>query len=393
MLRDDLHRATQNPQHLGGNFMSALVFARNEFPTIGVELELQLIDAESFALTNRIEDVLAALPEELRDVVKPELMQSYIEINTGVCNTVADASNDLHSKLEAIENVLDEMGIKLLWAATHPFSSWRDQKVTNNDRYYRLVDLMQDVARRLVTFGLHVHVGVDTGDKAINVCDRMLRYLPLLLALSSNSPFWEGRNTGLHSNRSKIMEGLPTAGLPHVMRNWSEYVWIVNHLIETGFMNSIREIWWDIRPHHNFGTVEVRICDMPPNLKQVEGIAALIQCLVVAISDEVEQGTYQLDYHPMMVQQNKWRATRFGADARLVLGQSYEQASLAETVANLVTRLEAHAVKLDCLDELRSVVNIPTATGAQQQLDIFKQTRSKQEVVRQMIENNHWSQV
>ncbi len=371
--------------------MSALVFARNELPTIGVELELQLIDAESFALTNRIDDVLAALPEELRDVVKPELMQSYIEINTGVCDTVADASNDLQGKLEAIENVLDGMGIKLLWAATHPFSSWRDQKVTNNDRYFRLVDLMQDVARRLVTFGLHVHVGVDTGDKAINVCDRMLRYLPLLLALSSNSPFWEGRNTGLHSNRSKIMEGLPTAGLPHVMRNWSEYVWIVNHLIETGFMNSIREIWWDIRPHHNFGTVEVRICDMPPNLKQVEGIAALIQCLVVAISEEVEQGTYQLDYHPMMVQQNKWRATRFGADARLVLGQSYEQTSLAETVASLVTRLEEHAVQLGCLDELRSVVNIPAATGARQQLDIFKQTGSKQEVVPQMIENNHWS--
>ncbi|NQV22985.1 MAG: YbdK family carboxylate-amine ligase [Rhodopirellula sp.] len=373
--------------------MSALVFTRNDRPTIGVELELQLIDAESLALTNRIEDVLAALPEELRDVVKPELMQSYIEINTGVCNTVADASNDLRGKLEAIENVLDGMGIKLLWAATHPFSSWRDQKVTNNERYFRLVDLMQDVARRLVTFGLHVHVGVDTGDKAINVCDRMLRYLPLLLALSSNSPFWEDRNTGLHSNRSKIMEGLPTAGLPHVMRNWSEYVWIVNHLIETGFMNSIREIWWDIRPHHNFGTVEVRVCDMPANLKQVEGITALVQCLVVAISEEVEQGTYQLDYHPMMVQQNKWRATRFGADARLVLSQTYEQTSLAETVANLVTRLEAHAVKLGCLDELRSVVNIPAATGAKQQLAIFEQTASKQEVVRQMIENNHWSRL
>jgi carboxylate-amine ligase len=371
--------------------MSALVFTRNDRPTIGVELELQLIDAESFALTNRIEDVLAALPEELDDVVKPELMQSYIEINTDVCDTVADASSDLREKLAAIENVLDPMGIKLLWAATHPFSSWRDQKVTANDRYYRLVELMQDVARRLVTFGLHVHVGVDTGDKAINVCDRMLRYLPLLLALSSNSPFWEGRNTGLHSNRSKIMEGLPTAGLPHVMRNWSEYVWIVNHLIDTGFMNSIREIWWDIRPHHSFGTVEVRVCDMPPNLKQVEGIAALVQCLVHVISNEVEEGTYQLDHHPMMVQQNKWRATRFGADARLVLGPTYEQTSLAETVAKLVKQLEEHAVELGCLDELRSVMDIPTATGAQQQLEIFERTQSKQEVVQQMMENNHWS--
>lgn len=371
--------------------MSALVFTRNEKPTVGVELELQLVDAESFALTNRIEDVLAALPPELNEVVKPELMQSYIEINTGVCDTVAQAGDDLRAKLQAVENVLDPMGIRLLWAATHPFSSWRDQKVTVNDRYYRLVELMQDVARRLVTFGLHVHVGVDTGDKAINICDRMLRYLPLLLALSSNSPFWEGRNTGLHSNRSKIMEGLPTAGLPHVMRNWSEYVWVVNHLIDTGFMNSIREIWWDIRPHHNFGTVEVRICDMPPNLDQVLGITALVQCLVHAISSEVEQGTYQLDYHPMMVQQNKWRATRFGADARLVLSQTYEQASVAETVANLAKKLHEQSVELGCTDELQSVLNIPGNTGAAQQLSIFEETGSKSEVVRQMIEANHWS--
>lgn len=371
--------------------MSALVFTHNSRPTIGIELELQLVDQSSFALTNRIEDVLSALPPDLRDVVKPELMQSYIEINTKVCDTVAEAGIDLQEKLAAIEKVMDDLGIKLLWAATHPFSLWQDQKITVNDRYFHLVDLMQDVARRLVTFGLHVHVGVDTGDKAINVCDRMLRYLPLLLSLSSNSPFWQGRNTGLHSNRSKVMEGLPTAGLPHVMRNWSEYVWIVNHLIDTGFMNSIREIWWDIRPHHSFGTVEVRICDMPANLTQVKGIAALVQCLVHAISNEVEQGTYQLDYHPMMVQQNKWRATRFGANARLVQSQTYEQASVPEAVAKLIHRLEVHAEELGCLDELRSVVNIPDATGAQQQLKIFEQTGSLPEVVRQMIENNHWS--
>lgn len=371
--------------------MSALVFTRNDRPTLGIELELQLIDAESFALTNRIEDVLAALPEELRDVVKPELMQSYIEINTGVCETVAEAGADLQSKLEAIEKGIDKLGIRLLWAATHPFSSWRDQVVTVDDRYYRLVELMQDVARRLVTFGLHVHVGVDTGDKAINICDRMRRYLPLLLAMSSNSPFWEDRKTGLHSNRSKIMEGLPTAGLPHQMRNWSEYVWVINHLITTGFINSIREIWWDIRPHHNFGTVEVRVCDMPPNLNQVLGITALVQCLVTVISDEVDEGTYQLDYHPMMVQQNKWRATRFGAEAQLVNSDDNEQYSVTESVTRLVERLRPVAEKLSCSDELESALTIPAETGAEQQLAIFNETGDKAEVVRRMIEQNHWS--
>lgn len=371
--------------------MPGLDFTRNDRPTIGVEIELQLIDADSFALANRIDDVLAALPSDLREVVKPELMQSYIEINTGVCETVADARIDLTTRLQAVEEVLDGIGLKLLWAASHPFSSWREQEITVNDRYYRLVDLMQDIARRLVTFGLHVHVGVDTGDKAINVCERMLRYLPLLLGLSANSPFWEGRNTGLKSNRSKIMEMLPTAGLPHQMRNWSEYVWVVNHLIETGFINSIREIWWDIRPHNNFGTVEVRVCDMPPNLDHVLGITALVQCLVHAISRDVEDGTYQRDYHPMMVQQNKWRAARFGAEANLVSNADYEQHSVVDTVQKLVTRLSPLAADLDCAAELNSVLQIPSCTGAQQQLEIFEETGSQQEVVRQMIERNHWS--
>ena len=371
--------------------MAAIVFTRNERPTIGVELELQLVDQDTFALASRIEDILAALPEHLREVVKPELMQSYIEINTGVCETVSQAGEDLQSKLEAVEKEIDKLGIRLLWAATHPFSSWRDQVVTVDDRYYRLVELMQDVARRLVTFGLHVHVGVDTGDKAINICDRMRRYLPLLLAMSSNSPFWENRKTGLHSNRSKIMEGLPTAGLPHQMRNWSEYVWVINHLITTGFINSIREIWWDIRPHHSFGTVEVRVCDMPPNLNQVLGITALVQCLVTVISDEVDEGTYQLDYHPMMVQQNKWRATRFGAAAQLVNSDDNEQYSVTESVTQLVERLRPVAEKLNCSDELESALTIPARTGAEQQLAIFGETGDKAEVVRRMIEQNHWS--
>jgi len=371
--------------------MAGLNFTRNDRPTLGVEIELQLVDVESYALANRIEDVLAALPDSLKDVVKPELMQSYIEINTDVCETVADARTDLAGKLQAVEEVLDGLGLKPLWAASHPFSSWREQEITPNDRYYRLVESMQDIARRLVTFGLHVHVGVDTGDKAINVCDRMLRYLPLLLAISSNSPFWEGRNTGLQSNRSKIMEMLPTAGLPHQMRNWSEYVWVVNHLIDTGFINSIREIWWDIRPHNNFGTVEVRVCDMPPNLDHVLGITALVQCLVHAISLDVEEGTYQLDYHPMMVQQNKWRASRFGAEANLVSGIDYQQQSVVESVQKLVTRLRPQAESLGCVSELESVLSIPGSTGAMQQLQIFEETSSRREVVRQMIEKNHWS--
>lgn len=368
--------------------MSQLEFTRNDKPTIGVELELQLVDEETMALANRIEDVLAALPEQMRATIKPELMQSYLEINTGICETVRDAGADLQRKLNLVETASNSLGLKLFWAGSHPFSSWRDQKITVDDRYHRLVDLMQDVARRLVTFGLHVHVGVETGDKAVNVCDRMMKYLPLLLSLSSNSPFWEGRNTGLHSNRSKIMEGLPTAGLPHRLRNWSEYVWLINHLVGTGFINSIREIWWDIRPHHNFGTVEVRICDMPASLNHVLGITALIQCLVQAISREIDQGTFQSEYHPMMVQQNKWRATRFGAGAELVGTSDFQQKSVQSVTNNLVDRLMPIARELDCEQELDSVKLVPANAGAVQQLRIFEETGSRTEVVRRMIAAN-----
>ena len=365
--------------------MTPIQFTANDYPTIGVEIELQLVYARTFELRSAIDEVLGRLPEAAQSVVKPELMQSYLEINSGVCRTVAEVGEDLRQKVDLVQSVIDPLDLKLFWAGTHPFSSWREQKVTVDDRYYRLVELMQDVARRLVTFGLHVHVGVETGDKAIMICDRMMRYLPLLLALSSNSPFWEGRNTGLHSNRSKIMEGLPTAGLPHQMRNWSEYVWLINHLVETGFINTIREIWWDIRPHHNFGTVEIRVCDMPPDLEQVKAIAALVQCLVHAISDEIDQGTFQSEYHPMMVQQNKWRATRYGAEARLVSTRDFKPRSVQTVIVDLVDNLLPIAESLGCTEELMSARSLPDKTGALQQLRIFEATKSRREVVRQML--------
>jgi carboxylate-amine ligase len=370
--------------------VSRLPFTHNGEPTVGVEIELQLINAATLELSNSIEDVLNNMPPHLAEQVKPELMQSYLEINTGICHTAREAVDDLRGKLADLEKVTDALGLKLFWAATHPFSSWQQQKITVNERYYRLVELMQDVARRLVTFGLHVHVGVDTGDKAVMVCDRMLRHLPLLLALSSNSPFWEGRCTGLHCNRPMVMEGLPTAGLPQQMRNYSEYIWLVNHLVDTGFINTIREIWWDIRPHHNFGTVEIRVCDMPANLNHVAALTALVQCLVHAISAQIDEGTYQLEYHPMMVQQNKWRATRFGADARLVDSDDYQQRSVHEMTNRLVDLLQPQAEELGCQQELAYAGRLCHQTGAKQQLAIFEETGDSKEVVRRMLHANDW---
>jgi len=366
--------------------MTVMRFTPNTSPTIGVEIELQLIDSKELALTSAIDQVLAALPEHLRDSVKPELMQCYVEINTRICRNVREVGEDLRDKLTQLESIIHPMGVRLLWSGTHPFSSWRHQKITNHERYARLVTLMEDVVRRLVTFGLHVHIGVDSGDKAVMVCDRMLHYVPLLLALSANSPFWEGRSSGLQSNRSKIMEGLPTAGLPYQMRNWSEYVWLVKHLRETGFINSIREIWWDIRPHHHFGTVELRVCDVPPCLDHVLAITALVQCLVHTISNEIDEGTFLSEYHPMMVEQNKWRATRYGADAALVSSTTFQQRSVPEVVEELTERLTPTAIELNCLAELRSVLTLPAASGARNQVKIYEATGSRRKVVEKLLE-------
>jgi carboxylate-amine ligase len=312
-------------------------------------------------------------------------MQSVMEINTDVCQTIVQAEADLRGKLQLVEQAADTENLRLWWGATHPFSRWEDQAVTPNERYYGLVDSLQELARRLVTYGLHVHVGVDSGDKAVMVCDRILRHLPALLALSSSSPYWEGRDTGLHSIRSKVMEGLPTAGLPTLMRNWSEYVWLVSHMEETGFINTIREIWWDVRPHHNFGTVEVRVCDMPGNLEDTLTIAALIQCLVKALSDEIDDGAYQHDCHPMMVAQNKWRAARFGRDAKLVDSYSFEVKTVSEVVQQLYGQLAPIADDLGCSDYLaRCPAMADRPSWASRQRELSEQLGSQEAMVRQL---------
>src|SRR6476646_845036 len=360
--------------------MAKIDFHRNDRPTIGIELELGLLDAETLALTSAYGLVNARLTAEGHQNeecsnFKPELMQCVLEINTGICETVGEAEQDLRAKIAIVESACDALGLRLWWGATHPFSSWEDQRITPDDRYLMLVNLLQEMARRLVKFGLNVHVGVDTGDKAVMICDRIMRHLPTLLALSVSSPFWEGRSTGLQSHRSKVMEGLPTAGLPTVMRNWSEYVWLVNHMIDTGFINTVREIWWDVRPHYGFGTVEVRVCDMPANLTDTLALAALVQCLVKALSDEIDNGTYLHDSHPMMVQQNKWRGARFGNQARLVDTVTYESAPVAATVERLVELLQRTAVELDCERYLQHcVVMARNPSSAQRQLDLMADT-------------------
>ena len=370
--------------------MSPYTFASSPGPTLGVELELNLVDAQTLALRSGVVPILESLPPALHGAVKPELFQCYLEINTAICRDVAEVQRDLTAKIKVVEQLARNQGMRLYWGGTHPFSRWQDQEVTPDERYLGLVDLLQETARRLVTFGLHVHVGLDSGDMAIMICDRILPHLPMLLALSVNSPFWQGRNTGLHSHRIKIMETLPTSGLPPLMRNWSEYTWLLNHMIQTGFIKTVREIWWDVRPHHNFGTIEVRICDMPPSLHHVLGLTALIQCLVHDLSEEIDRGTYQNNCHPFLIRQNKWRACRYGMEASLVDPQTFQSIPVRKVVHRLLDRLKDRALELGCSNQLKIVRELADRpTGSVLQLETYRQTGDLAEVIRRMLRLSH----
>ncbi len=369
--------------------MTVLEFQSNRRPTIGIEIELGIVDARTLDLTSSYSLLAARLPEQGGSHFKPEIIQSVLEINTDVCDSVKDAEKELRGRLGVVEAAADSLDLALWWGGLHPFARCADQQVTPDERYLRLVSQLQVLARRMVTFGLHVHVGVDSGDKAVMICDRILRHLPTLLALSSSSPFWEGQPTGLQSYRSKVMELLPTAGMPPLMRNWSEYVWLVNHMTSTGFIDTIREIWWDVRPHHNFGTVEVRMCDMPGNLEDTLALSALIHCLVKSLSDEIDQGAYQHDCHPMMVRQNKWRAARFGVQAQLVDAFTFEVQTLPQVVDELLEKLQPAAVELGCSDYLGRCRGLAAGpTWADRQLASADNAGSLQEMVRRMTEQS-----
>ena len=355
--------------------MERIRFTSNDWPSLGVELEFPLVDLNTMGLTSSYDAVFDRVPESIRPQVKPELMQCYLEVNTKVCRTVREVETDLRRTIKGVETAAAEQGVGLLWSATHPFSLWHEQKISQQERDLSLVELLQETARRLVVFGMHVHVGVDSGDKAVMIADRILRHLPALLALSANSPFWSGRNTGLHSQRSKVMNDLPSAGLPPLMRNWSEYLWLVRHLVRTGFIKTIREVWWDVRPHHNFGTIEIRICDMPRDLHTVLAITALIQCLVHALSEEIDRGTYQHDCHPMMVRLNKWRACRHGLGASLVDPYTEESLPARQVVRKLVSILSGVARELECSDYLETVLALTERpSGSDAQLELAQAT-------------------
>ena len=325
--------------------------------TLGVEWELQLIDATSKLLRQDAREVIAALRgrEETGPQAKihDELMQSAVEVVTGVCSTVSEAVADLAATIADLQRITDMRGTMLACAGTHPVSDWRDAKMAPVQRYAELVEQMQWLARRIQTFGVHVHVGLRDGSKAIPIVNALAAYLPHFLALTASSPFWGGHDTGLASSRAVIFGGLPTAGPPHQLADWSEFEEYMDTLLRAGTIRSIKEVWWDVRPHPDFGTVEIRMFDGSPTGREVAMVAALSQSLVQLFDSQLDRG-YQLPSpSSWVVRDNKWRATRYGLDATVITDESGTTAPLRDEVYELVRELEPIADRLGCLEELQ----------------------------------------
>ena len=375
-------------------------FNSSERSSLGVEVELEIVDRETGELRSGASDILPVMgeghPNGEHPKAKHELLESTIEIITGVCTSVAEARRDLEATLAELEDLAATRGMALMCSGSHPFSDWAEQDISPNPRYARLVEEMQWMARRLQIFGIHVHVGIRSGEKAIAIANALAAYIPHFLALSASSPYWMGRDTGLASCRSKVFEGLPTAGLPYQLSGWDEFEQFMETLVSANAIQSIREVWWDIRPHPDFGTVELRICDGIPTMSEIASVAALSQCLVEWMDSLVDRG-YSL---PMprgwVVRENKWRAARHGIDAEIIVGDSgHNVVPLRTALHELVEELSPVAERLGCTKELRHCLAVlDHGPSYVRQRGIVEQGGSLQDVVdalvREMATDEPW---
>ncbi|BCW67920.1 putative glutamate--cysteine ligase 2 [Arthrobacter sp. NicSoilB4] len=341
-------------------------FASSRQSTLGVEWELALVDAETGELASVAKEVLrgvAAKHPELNEDdehphIKQELLLNTVELVTGICNTVAEAKADLSSSLAAVRDVTDPMGVEVFCAGSHPFSPPQLQPVTDKERYAKLIDRTQWWGRQMVIYGVHVHVGLDSRDKVLPVLDGLVNYFPQFQALSASSPFWGGEDTGYASHRALMFQQLPTAGLPFQFATWEDFESYAQDMFTTGVIDSLSEIRWDIRPVPHFGTIEMRICDGLATLEEVGAIAALTQCLVDEFSTTLDNGGTIPTMPPWHVQENKWRAARYGLDAIIILDAAGNEQLVTDHIRETVARLEPVAVKLGCAAELADVLKI-----------------------------------
>jgi carboxylate-amine ligase len=355
--------------------------------TLGIEEELMIVDRETLELANSIEGVLEALAEvSTEGEVKPELMESVCEIATTPCQNTREAGMQLRALRRQVQHVAADLGLAIGAAGTHPFAMWEDQRIVSRPRYRDLVAGLQFVARQELIFGIHVHVGLDDPDKAIHVVNGMRVHMPVLLALSANSPFWRADATGLLSTRTPIFRAFPRVGIPPRYDDFEDWSKRIQFMVDSKVIGDYTYLWYDVRPHPNFGTVEVRVMDSQTRVEHTLGLAAMVQAMVKELAEHFEAGKRLSRYPYEMLDENKWLAARHGLEGDLVDLPKQARVRTSELARRLVERLRPHseelgsADELDCLDDL-----LENGNGASRQQVVYEANHDLREVVGEIL--------
>ena len=344
--------------------------------TIGIEEEYQTIDPRTYDLRSHIHtELMAQGQRQMKERVKAEMHQSVVEVGTGVCANIKEAAADLMDLRRQMIALTETHGLKLVAGATHPFADWRAQDIHPDERYTQVVEDMQIVARANLIFGLHVHIGIEDNEATIQLMNQIRYFLPHLLALSSNSPFWIGMNTGLKSYRCKVFDRFPRTNIPDTFTSWADFEGFVNLLVRTGCIDNGKKIWWDARPHPVFGTLEIRVCDIPMRVEETLAIAALIQATVAKLYKLHSKNQGWREYSRALIMENKWRAARYGIDGQMI------DFGIEEAVDTRKLILEYLDFIDDVVDELgsREEINhirwiLDHGTGADRQLKVYEES-------------------
>jgi carboxylate-amine ligase len=354
--------------------------------TLGIEEEFAIVDPETGELRSHIQEILEGSKVTLKEQIKPEMHQSVVELGTEICQSIAEARShvvDLRSKLATLAG---HGGLKIASVGTHPFSHWHDQLITEGERYQEIVKDMQLLARANLIFGLHVHVGIPDRESAIHVMNQARYFLPHIYALSVNSPFWVGRNTGLKGYRLKVFERFPRTGIPDAFESLSEYEDYCKLLVKTGCVDNAKKIWWDIRLHPFFDTLEVRVCDAQTRVDDTLAIAALIQAVIVKLFKLLRQNTTFRVYRRRLLDENRWRASRYGIGGKLI---DFGREAEVETRSLLNELLEFVSTEVEELGSAREMAHIERimreGTGADRQLAVWERTHNMKAVVDQIV--------
>lgn len=357
--------------------------------TLGIEEEFQMVDRNTGQLVSHIHTILDKGAPIFGKNIKAEKLQCFVELNTHICPNITTLRLDLQQKITALAQLLEEDGLAFIRAGTHPTAHWQDQRHTPMRRYEGVLEEYQDISRSTMVFGLHVHVGIGQHEMAIPLINQLRTWLPHLLALSSNSPFWAGRNSGIKSYRPIVLRTYPRTGIPHAFTSTAEFDSYVADLVSSGCIDNAKKIWWDIRPHPFFHTIEFRICDMPATIEDSIALAALCQALVAKLTWLYQHNMQTIVLPSHFIEENRWRAARYGLDAQFIDFGQNRCLSMRDSVSELLDFVDDVLDDLNTRHEihyLRALLDDPRGTGSDRQLAIYQETNDTNAVTDYLLQ-------